>query len=512
MVKQMTNEQIKDKFVEKTMSNGEHSLKYRFFIPKTKEGEQYPLVVYLHGMGERGDDSILVLKYNGAVDFAAPEWQEEHPCYVFAPQCPENMDWTSEENVKLLYKAIKELPEKYPIDNNRVYLTGFSMGGTGTWNLIARYPDLFAAAMPVCGAGIAKNMDTAKSVPVWAFHAEDDPVVPVSASDEPEWKGLSGSRRLVIRLRGIGNRHVHYTEYPAGFMEEHWNVTPHASWVAAYSDKKALAWMFEQNRKQRYDIEFIMPGIWQIGDCWYGTHIHIVEGADKALVIDTGMIEDTVGVVKSLTRLPYELICTHVHYDHVNNADQFGKFYMSKKELPVWDFYKTLIPENTSTVDDIIDIKHGDKLDLGGGVVIEAFEVAGHSPGSLMLIDRYHHVCFAGDTIGNGQYTWIQVPGSLKLLAFKANIDRFLDFMEKENLNDITFLGGHRRQEWWEDPDRNYYNPLCRELFEDMSKLCTMIVNDEVKIEESNIVFDNKLAKTAKYGMAIILFDDANKG
>jgi len=487
-------------------------MKYRFFEPKTKEGELYPLVVYLHGAGERGDDTSLVLKHRGAVDFASDDWQEKHPCYIFAPQCPEDMTWTSDENERFIYGAVRtELPANYPIDNNRVYITGISMGGIGTWDLISRYPDLFSAAMPVCGGGTAKKVEAAKSVPVWAFHAADDDVVPVSASADPCWKDFSGTRRMIIRMRSVGNKNVHYTEYPAGFMREKWDVTPHESWEAAYSDKEALEWMFKQDRKQRYDIEFIMPGVWQIGDCWFGAHFHIIEGADKALVIDTGMVEDTLGIVKSLTRLPCELICSHVHYDHINNADQFGKFHMSKRELPVWDFYKSLLPNNTSTADDIIDVKHGDKFDLGGGVVIEVFELEGHSPGSLMLIDRYHNVCITGDTVGNGQFTYIQVPGSLNLSEFKASIDRFLEYLEKEGLNEIIFLGGHRRQEWWENPDRDYYNPLCRELLEDMSKLCTLIINDEVKIVPSDVVFDNRTCLTAEYGMAQILFQNENK-
>jgi len=507
----MKNEQIKNKFIEKALNFETQRILCRWFEPAVKEGEEYPLVVYLHGGGECGNDTTLVLKNNGAVDFAAPEWQAKHPCYIVAPQCPEGMSWTSEENVKLVIKSIESLAGQYPIDNNRIYLTGIAMGGEGTWHLITKYPDVFAAAMPVCGAGVPKDLSSAKSLPVWAFHAADDPVVPVSASGDPRWKGMSGTRRMVIRLRSIGNRQVRYTEYPPGTMEKQWGVSPHSAWVAAYSDQEALTWLFEQNRLQRYDIEFIMPGIWQIGDCWFGAHFYILEGADKALVIDTGMVKDAMGIVKSLTRLPVELIATHVHFDHISQTDQFGKFYMSKKDSHLWDFYKSLLPDNTSVPEDIVDIKDGGKIDLGGGVVVEAFELPGHSPGSLMLIDRYHGVCFAGDTAGNGEYVWAQVPGSLNLSDYKASIDRFLNFLDKEGLNDIVFLGGHRRQEWWDFPECNHYNPLCRELLEDLSTLITLVLNDEVTIAPSPVTFHNDATLRADYGMAILLFRQENK-
>ena len=500
----------KDKFAEKSIALEGPGLAYRLFEPKTESGKQYPLVVYLHGAGERGSDTALVLKNSGPLELASEKWQAKHPCYVFAPQCREGKTWITDDNVKLVLKAIQELLGKYPIDGNRIYITGISMGGMGTWNLIAKNPDLFAAAMPVCGAGIPREIDAAKSVPVWAFHAADDPAVPVSGPFSTATETLFGSRRMVIRLRSIGNRHVHYTEYPAGFMQKRWGKTPHESWVAAYNDEEALEWLFKQDRKQRYEIVHHMPGIWQIGECWFGTHFYVVEGADKALVIDTGMVEDTLGLVKSLTSRPCELILTHVHHDHINNAHQFGKFYMSKRELPIWDFYKAMVPNNKSKLKDVIDIKHGEKIDLGGGVVIEAFELPGHSPGSLMLIDRYHHVCFVGDTVGNGEYAWIQIPGSLSLTEFKASIERFLEYLRKEGLEDIVFLGGHRRQEW-NYPDLTRYNPLSIELLEDMSKLCTMIVKDEVETRTSDVIFDGKAGLCASYGMANILFNGDTK-
>ena len=503
--------QIKEQFAEKMFTAGQAHLAYRLFAPEMQGEEQLPLVVYLHGVGERGSDTMLVLKNSGPVDLAQPDWQAQHPCYILAPQCPADKMWADEDMLALLQQLIGNVCGQYAINDNRIYLTGLSMGGIGTWSMITKYPDLFAAAMPICGGGVPQEIGAAKSMPIWAFHGVGDPVIPISGPTQAPFAGYHGTRSMILRLRSWGRDHVHYTEYPAGYLEQEYGVSPHAAWVAAYSDTEALEWLFAQDRTQRYDVEFVMPGIWQIGDCWYGTHFYVLEGKDKALVIDTGMVTgDMTKLVEALTHLPYQMIATHVHYDHLNNSDQFGKFYMSKKDMPFWDFYMSLLPDNTSTPEDVIDVKDGEIISLGGGVDIEIFELGGHSPGSLMLIDRHHNVCFAGDTVGNGENAYLQVPGSLNLSEFKVNVDRFLAYLEKEGLNDIVFLGGHRRQEW-NYPENTRYNPLCRELLEDMSTLCTMIINDEVDIQPSPISFANSVTLTASHGMAKILFQEENK-
>ena len=483
-------------------------LEGRLFEPPVSEGKAYPLVVFLHGMGERGNDLSLVMN-NGPDLLISEGWQKKHPAFLFAPLCPEDQTWMEEQMINLVIGAIGELCGRYPIDGNRIYLTGISMGGMGTWTLIARRPDLFAAAMPVCGAGLPTDMERIKHFPLWAFHAADDPAVPVR-KPIPSMGNMYGTQSLVTRLRSLGSTQVHYTEYPQGFMEKKWKAHPHQSWRAAYQDTEALEWLYAQDRRQRFEVDLVMPGVYQIGDAWFGTHFYLVEGKDKALVIDTGMVEDSIGIARSLSPLPIELLVTHVHYDHLNNSHQFGKFYMSKKELPHWEFFKNLIPHNTSSIEDIVDVKEGDLIDLGGGIEIEVFELPGHSPGSLMLIDRYHNICFTGDTVGNGEYAWLQVPGSSDLSAFASNIDRFLTYLDKEGLSDITFLGGHRRQEW-NFPGQNNYNPLCRELLEDMSALCTKIIAGQVPIYPSDISFAGSKTLRAEYGMAQVLFTEENR-
>jgi len=208
---------------------------------------KYPLVVFLHGAGERGTDNYLQVAGNrGAVVWAQPRYQVVHPCFVLAPQCPPNSSWSTlftdrknpfnpEKPLLAVIKIIRKLLDEYNIDENRIYITGLSMGGYGTWSAIMNFPELFAAAIPICGGGDVSKVERIKDIPIWVFHAEDDPVVPVE-----------NSRVLVKKLAEIGGK-VRYTEYEKGFMEKHgWD--PHGSWIPAYESQEVVEWLFEQSR------------------------------------------------------------------------------------------------------------------------------------------------------------------------------------------------------------------------------------------------------------------------
>lgn len=215
-------------------------LKYRLFRPESvEEGEKYPLVLFLHGAGERGDDNAAQLKH-GVPEFVKN--QGDYPCFVAAPQCPKDSSWsrinrrdvTAEaaaepaEPGRLALEMVEALEEEFPIDPDRVYITGLSMGGFGTWDLISRHPDRFAAAAPICGGGDPSKAETIKDVPIWAFHGAMDPVV------RPQL-----SRDMVRALIEAG-AHPGYTEYPdAG----------HDSWSAAYRDPELFRWLFSKTRK-----------------------------------------------------------------------------------------------------------------------------------------------------------------------------------------------------------------------------------------------------------------------
>lgn len=217
------------------------SLLYRVMYPAEMEpGNDYPLVLFLHGAGERGKDNEAQLKW-GVMQFADEEFRSEHPAIVIAPQAPENEYWANaswrEEGSELLtepasplalaYQLLQKMMDEYPVDENRIYVTGLSMGGFGTWDLIARFPDLFAAAVPVCAGGDVSRASLLKDLPIWAFHGAEDAVVP------PRY-----SRDMIDAIREAGGL-PGYTEYPD---------VGHDSWIPAYNDEVMLEWLFSQVR------------------------------------------------------------------------------------------------------------------------------------------------------------------------------------------------------------------------------------------------------------------------
>jgi predicted peptidase len=217
-------------------------LPYRLMKPEGYDArKKYPLVVFLHGAGERGDDNEQQLLH-GVAEFARAENREKYPCFLVAPQCPKDqkwadVDWSSEshkiakepsEPGRLVLELIAALEKEYGIDARRIYLTGLSMGGYGTWDLLARRPDLFAAAVPICGGGDEAMAAKIAKVPVWVFHGDRDPAVKVTRS-----------RNMVKALEEAGG-HPRYTEY-AGVA--------HNSWDRAYGDPEMMKWLFEQKKE-----------------------------------------------------------------------------------------------------------------------------------------------------------------------------------------------------------------------------------------------------------------------
>ena len=223
------------------ISDDGDTLRYRIMLPPDMaDGQEYPLVLFLHGAGERGSDNTAQLTW-GLDAFADEDFRPEHPAIVIAPQAPEQTFWANlnwrEEGTRLMdepskplaltYKLLLSTISEYPVDENRLYITGLSMGGFGTWDLIARYPDLFAAAMPICGGGDPAKAHLLTDMPIWAFHGALDNVVP------PEL-----SRDMIDAIREAGGL-PGYTEYPD---------MDHFSWIPAYGDRFALDWMFSQSK------------------------------------------------------------------------------------------------------------------------------------------------------------------------------------------------------------------------------------------------------------------------
>jgi poly(3-hydroxybutyrate) depolymerase/lysophospholipase L1-like esterase len=233
-----------DDFTERVFSGADAAkLPYRLLQPANLEpGKKYPLVVFLHGSGERGTDNKVQIK-NGVGAFARAESREKFPCFVFAPQCPKDkkwveMDWGGASGKApadpgpmepLVLAAVDALAQEFAIDPDRIYVSGLSMGGFGAWDLITRHPEKFAAAIPVCGGGDKDKAAAAKPVPVWAFHGLADNVVPPVRTQD-----------MVAGLRAAGGTAA-LTEYPG---------VAHDSWTMAYSEPNLLPWLFAQRRGQ----------------------------------------------------------------------------------------------------------------------------------------------------------------------------------------------------------------------------------------------------------------------
>ena len=235
-----TNAQASVFGYQKYIENGD-TLNYRELFPDFDTLRRYPLVIFLHGSGERGNDNEAQLKW-GVKNFATDEMMKLHPAIVIAPQCPEKKGWsnfsrtnstemtllpTPSRQMEMLITLIHKLIEKLPIDTNRIYITGLSMGGFGTFDAIERYPNLFAAAVPVCGGGDVSKAASIAHVPIWIFHgAEDAAVNPL----------LSINMMNALTKAGA---HPGFTMYPE---------TGHFSWIAAYSDPMMMEWLFRQHK------------------------------------------------------------------------------------------------------------------------------------------------------------------------------------------------------------------------------------------------------------------------
>jgi predicted peptidase len=232
---------------------------YRLFVPQNIDpSKKYPLVMFLHGGGENGTDNEKQLHgTEGATIWAKAAEQAIRPAFVLAPQSrPYRSDDPTQPlggfgitrnaqaerymgealkpsaDVKMAVKVLEKVLADYPgVDRKRVYVTGLSQGGFGTWNIALLRPDLFAAAVPIAGGGDPALMQRLVNTPIWAFHGAADPVVPVTYS-----------RDSVAALRTLGGQ-PRYTEYPEGTYFEPYE---HFSWVYAYSNEEMRAWLFRQ--------------------------------------------------------------------------------------------------------------------------------------------------------------------------------------------------------------------------------------------------------------------------
>lgn len=200
-------------------------LPYLLHLPEDYDPDserRWPLVLFLHGAGERGSD------LDSAMGHGIPKLAEaghEFPFVIATPQCPESSQWVAE--VTTLAGLLDDVAADYRIDPSRIYATGLSMGGFGTWSLAIRYPERFAAIAPICGGLWNQRVDRIRRLPVWTFHGEEDKTVPIEFTEE-----------IVAGLEVLG-ADVRFTRYPG---------VEHDSWTRTYANPDLYDWLLSHRR------------------------------------------------------------------------------------------------------------------------------------------------------------------------------------------------------------------------------------------------------------------------
>ena len=232
----LMGQQREDVLVAKTFkSQHGRTMPYRLFIPQHYNSQKrYPLVLFLHGGGGRGDDNLKQIQGgNGFIIdlLTKSESQAKFPCFVVAPQSPQQEGWieydsiTPTNQLQLVLELIGNLKGSFSLDANRLYVLGQSMGGFGTFSIVTMQPKMFAAAVSICGGGDESKAGSIAQVPIWAFHGERDEAVRVERS-----------RNMIAAIRKAGGK-PRYTEYSG---------EGHLIWSKVVREPDLLPWMFAQ--------------------------------------------------------------------------------------------------------------------------------------------------------------------------------------------------------------------------------------------------------------------------
>lgn len=203
------------------------TISYLLYLPKdydAKNSEKYPLLLFLHGSGERGIDINKVKVHGPPKLLTDPEKAKDWPFITVSPQCPEGYSWSPLQLAKLL----DEVEKKYAVDKNRIYVTGLSMGGFGTWGLLYNFPQRFAAGVPICGGFDPAAAEKFVDVPIWVFHGAQDTAVKV------EW-----SIDVVNAIKEKGGKQIELTVYPE---------LGHDSWTETYENPELYRWLLKQKK------------------------------------------------------------------------------------------------------------------------------------------------------------------------------------------------------------------------------------------------------------------------
>jgi predicted peptidase len=214
-------------FLDKTMTLNGQPHRYVVYVPRDYSADRkWPVILFLHGAGERGTDGLKQSQVG--IGTAVRLYPERYPAVVVMPQCAPNQRWDG-AMAEFAMKALDQTVAELNGDPDRLYLTGLSMGGSGSWYLGTRYPEKFAAIVSICGRGeVSEISSKLRNVPIWVF---------VGDKDRPET--VQFAREVSAALKAAGNERAKYTEYPG---------VPHNSWDPAYAEKSLAEWLFAQKR------------------------------------------------------------------------------------------------------------------------------------------------------------------------------------------------------------------------------------------------------------------------
>lgn len=225
---------------------------YRLHVPaKPEAGKQYPLVLHMHGMGSIGTNNVDQIKTGGA-DFLRWAKKRGEEFIFVAPQCPKNGRWVKWQQpadasykmqqspttqLRMAFMILDEVMAGYPVDPERIYVIGISMGGFATWEMLERRPELFAAALPCCGGGDPTLASRLVDIPIWAFHGDRDKSVPVRRT-----------RDMVDAIKAACGKKIEYREYPG---------MGHNVWTPTFTDDSVFDWLWRQRRQKN---RLVRPG------------------------------------------------------------------------------------------------------------------------------------------------------------------------------------------------------------------------------------------------------------
>jgi predicted peptidase len=201
--------------------------KYVIFVPRSySPGTPVPTILFLHGSGETGTDGIMQCRVG--LGWYVRAHEDTFPFLVIFPQSQKRTWGADSDDGKRALAILQEIQKEFTTDPKRLYLTGLSMGGFGTWSMAMKFPDKWAAIVPICGRGDTKSAEKIKDIPCWCFHGADDKSVPVTKS-----------REMIEALMAAGG-HPKYDEFPG---------VGHESWDKAYETERLWTWLAEQKLK-----------------------------------------------------------------------------------------------------------------------------------------------------------------------------------------------------------------------------------------------------------------------